>query len=107
MSKKSIFKILRISKTKVKNPQSNGICERFQKTILDEFYSIAFRKKIYLTLDELQQDLDEWLLEYNANRPHQGKRCQGKTPMDTFIENLFLAKEKIWGKEKDQSALAA
>jgi transposase InsO family protein len=95
------------SKTKVKNPQSNGICERFQKTILDEFYSIAFRKKIYLTLEELQQDLDVWMLEYNENRPHQGKRCQGKTPMETFIENLPLAKEKIWDMEKDQLPLAA
>ncbi len=91
------------SKTKVKNPQSNEICERFHKTMLDEFYSIAFRKKIYLTLDELQQDLDEWLIRYN-----QGKRCQGKTPMETFKENLPLAKEKMLDmKEKDRLALAA
>ena len=47
------------SKTKAKNPQTNGICERFQKTILDEFYHIAFRKKIYLTVEELQNDLDD------------------------------------------------
>jgi transposase InsO family protein len=47
------------SKAKVKNPQSNAICERFQKTILDEFCRIAFRKRIYLTIDELQKDLDE------------------------------------------------
>ena len=71
--------------------------------MLDEFYSIAFRKKIYLTLDELQQDLDEWLIRYN-----QGKRCQGKTPMETFKENLPLAKEKMLDmKEKDRLALAA
>ena len=96
------------SKTKVKNPQSNGICERFHKTMLDEFYSIAFRKKIYLTLDELQQDLDEWLIRYNTQRTHQGKRCQGKTPMETFKENLPLAKEKMLDmKEKDRLALAA
>ena len=74
------------SKTKVKSPQSNGICERFNKTILDEFYSIAFRKKIYLSLDELQQDLDEWLLRYNAQRTHQGKRCQGKTPIGIAMD---------------------
>lgn len=83
------------SKTKVKNPQSNGICERFHKTILDEFYSIAFRKKIYLNLDELQHDLDVWLARYNTQRPHQGKRCQGKTPIETFKENLPLANEKM------------
>ena len=87
------------TKTKVKNPQSNGICERFHKTMLDEFYSIAFRKKIYLGLEELQQDLDDWLERYNINRTHQGKRCQGRTPMETFLENLPLAKEKMLGIE--------
>jgi transposase InsO family protein len=96
------------SKTKVKNPQSNGICERFHKTILDEFYSIAFRKKIYLTLEELQEDLDNWLVKYNKHRPHQGKRCQGRTPMETFLENLPLAKEKMLDMESnDRLALAA
>jgi transposase InsO family protein len=96
------------SKTKAKSPQTNGICERFQKTILDEFYHIAFRKKIYLTLDELQQDLDAWIERYNTNRPHQGKRCQGKTPMETFVENLPLAKEKMLSmRDKDRLALAA
>jgi len=96
------------SKTKVKNPQSNGICERFHKTILDEFYSIAFRKKIYLTLVELQEDLDSWLLKYNNHRPHQGKRCQGRTPTETFLENLPLAKEKMLDMESnDRLALAA
>jgi transposase InsO family protein len=96
------------SKTKVKSPQSNGICERFNKTILDEFYSIAFRKKIYLSLDELQEDLDAWLLRYNTQRTHQGKRCQGKTPMETFKENLPLAKEKMLDiKGEHRLALAA
>jgi transposase InsO family protein len=96
------------SKTKVKSPQSNGICERFHKTILDEFYSIAFRKKIYLTVQELQEDLDRWLDRYNNQRTHQGKRCQGKTPMETFQENLPLAKEKILDMEsEDRLALAA
>jgi len=95
------------SKTKVKNPQSNGICERFQRTVLDEFYRIAFRKKIYLELDELQKDLDDWINGYNTERPHQGKRCQGKTPMETFIENAPLAKEKILDiKDKDLTLAA-
>ena len=83
------------TKTKVRSPQTNGICERFHKTIKDEFYSIAFRRKIYLTLDELQKDLDLWLYKYNHQRTHQGKRCQGRTPMDTFNDNLPLAKEKL------------
>jgi transposase InsO family protein len=96
------------TKTKVKNPQTNGICERFHKTILDEFYNIAFRKKIYAGVEDLQRDLDEWLVKYNTTRAHQGKRCQGKTPMETFLENLPLAKEKMLGIEGEHRlALAA
>ena len=36
----------------------NGIVERFHKTVLDEFYRIAFRKKIYGSIADLQGDLD-------------------------------------------------
>lgn len=83
------------TKTKAKNPQTNGICERFHRTCKDEFYSIAFRKKIYTSVEQLQRDLDAWLERYNSRRPHQGKRCQGKTPMETFRESLPLAKQKL------------
>jgi transposase InsO family protein len=83
------------SRTKARRPQSNGICERFHKTILQEFYQVAFRKKIYNTLDELQADLDTWLQQYNQRRPHSGKYCFGKTPMQTFLDSLPLAKEKM------------
>jgi transposase InsO family protein len=48
----------------------NGICERFHKTLLDEFYRVAFRKKVYRSIEELQTDLDAWLREYNETRPH-------------------------------------
>jgi transposase InsO family protein len=95
------------SRTKAKSPQTNGICERFHKTILDEFYSIAFRKKIYRTLEELQQDLDEWMCRYNNTRPHEGKRCQGKTPMETFRENLPLAKQKMLSITDERLTAAA
>ena len=93
------------SKTKARHPQTNGICERFHKTIKDEFYSIAFRKKIYRTIEELQQDLDVWMDRYNNRRTHQGKRCQGRTPMATFKENLPMAQEKMINKE--EAALVA
>jgi transposase InsO family protein len=82
------------TRTKVKRPQTNGICERFHKTVLNEFYRVAFRKKLYRTIDELQADLDAWLVEYNEHRPHQGRWCYGKTPMQTFLDTLELAKEK-------------
>jgi transposase InsO family protein len=82
------------TRTKAKSPQTNGICERFQKTVLDEFYRVAFRRKVYNSLDELQDDLDNWLREYNEQRSHSGKYCFGKTPMRTFLDTIPLAKEK-------------
>ena len=75
----------------MKSPQTNGICERFHKTILEEFYQVALRWKIYTTLEELQADLDEWLDEYNHCRPDQGKRCDGRTPYATLTESKHLA----------------
>lgn len=83
------------SRTKARHPQTNGICERFHRTIQEEFYAIAFRKKIYDTLEQLQVDLDQWIEDYNTNRTHTGKYCFGRTPMQTFIESLPLAKEKM------------
>ena len=83
------------TRTKTRRPQTNGICERFHKTMLNEFYRVAFCKKIYSTLEELQADLDAWMQEYNERRPHQGRWCYGKTPMHTFIDSVPLAKEKI------------
>ena len=83
------------TKTKTRHPQTNGICERFHRTIQDEFYRIAFRRKIYNNIEELQADLDEWMQQYNSERPHSGKYCYGKTPMETFKDSLSLAKEKL------------
>jgi transposase InsO family protein len=80
------------SKTKAKSPQTNGICERFHRTIQNEFYAIAFRKKIYHSIEQLQTDLDLWMNEYNVNRTHSGKFCFGKTPLQTFKESVHLAK---------------
>jgi transposase InsO family protein len=83
------------SRTKTKNPQTNGIVERFHKTVLDEFYRVAFRKRIYGSIAELQADLDEWIRSYNESRPHQGRWCFGKTPMQTFLDAIPLAREKM------------
>ncbi len=83
------------TKTKARHPQTNGICERFHKTILNEFYQVAFRRKLYLSLEELQTDLDIWLDDYNNNRTHQGKMCCGRTPMQTFTHGKQLWKEKV------------
>lgn len=90
------------SKTQVKRPQSNGICERFHRTIQNEFYAIAFRKKLYSSIEEMQSDLDVWMEEYNQQRTHTGKYCFGKTPMQTLMDSLPLAKEKILNKQKTE-----
>jgi len=83
------------SRTRTRRPQTNGICERFHKTALDEFYRVAFRKKIYRSIDDLQADLDTWIADYNQHRSHQGRWCFGKTPMQTFLDAIPLAKEKL------------
>jgi transposase InsO family protein len=83
------------SRTKTKSPQTNGICERFHRTVLEEFYRIAFRKKVYRGIEDLQADLDTWVASYNESRPHQGRWCFGKTPIQTFLDATSLAREKI------------
>ena len=82
------------TRTKARHPQTNGICERFHRTIQDEFYAIVFRKKLFTTLDELQTELDHWIHWYNHERTHEGKYCFGKTPWQTFLESKHLAFEK-------------
>ena len=82
------------TRTKAKSPQTNGICERFHKTMLDEFYRVAFRRRVYDTIEQLQDDLDAWLFEYNEVRTHQGRYCFGRTPMQTFTEARHIAREK-------------
>jgi transposase InsO family protein len=82
------------SKTKANHPQTNGICEKFHRTMKTEFYDIAFRKKIYSSLEELQIDVDHWIMKYNETRPHSGKYCYGKTPLQTFREAKHLATVK-------------
>ena len=83
------------TKTKAHSPQTNGICERFHKTILQEFYQVAFRRRIYLTIAELQADLDDWIAQYNNERTHQGKMCCGRTPMQTLIDGKEAWRDKI------------
>lgn len=79
------------TRTKAASPQTNGICERFHKTILQEFYQVTFRKKIYQSMEQLQADLDRWVAHYNDERTHQGKMCCGRTPAETFEDG-----KKIW-----------
>jgi len=86
------------SRTKARSPQTNGICERFHRTMKEEFYDVAFRKKVYQNLDELQHDVNEWLRRYNEFRPHSGKYCYGRTPYQTFLDTKAIALEKQLGQ---------
>ena len=78
------------SRTKVKHPQTNGSTEKLNQTVLKEFYQTAFRKKLYHSLDEIQTDLDGYMKYYNEERTNQGKRCQGRTPRETFTAGIPL-----------------
>lgn len=94
------------TRTKVKSPQTNGICERFHLTIKNEFYASAFRRKLYRSIEELQVDVDAWVASYNAERTHTGKYCYGKTPLQTFLDSVHLAHEKQLDRT-DRSQVAA
>ncbi len=94
------------TRTKVKSPQTNGICERFHLTIKNEFYASAFRRKLYRSIEELQVDVDAWVASYNAERTHTGKYCFGKTPLQTFLDSVHLAHEKQLDRT-DQNQVAA
>ena len=83
------------TRTKARSPQTNGIVERFHRTILNEFYQVTFRKRIYSSIEQLQSDLDDWLEKFNTKRTHQGKMCCGRTPLETLIDG-----KKIWQKKK-------
>jgi len=73
------------TRTKVRRPQTNGSVERLNQTIQDEFYQVAFRKKLYQTLEEIQADLDDFMATYNNERTNQGKYCQGRTPFKYHV----------------------
>ena len=81
-------------RTKALSTQTNGIGARFHKTPLDECYRITFRRRVYRSIDEVQADLDEWVQQYNEARIHQGRRCFGKTPMQTFLDSKPRAQAK-------------
>ena len=83
------------TRTKAYSPQTNGICERFHRTVKEEFYEITFRKKVYAELEDLQSDLDVWVNLYNNERTHQGKMCCGRTPMRTLRDGRKLWDEKV------------
>jgi len=88
------------TKTKAKRPQTNGICERVHQTILNEFYRVAFRKKVYSDLETLRLDLDEYMNGYNRTRTQQEEALSGADPNG----DLFGGKEVLRGKESQKTS---
>jgi len=92
------------TRTRVRRPQTNGSVERLNQTIQDEFYSVAFRKKLYTTIEEIQTDLDEFMLYYNTLRTNQGRYCQGRTPMQTFLDGIDLYQKHVYDAVEVEAA---
>ncbi len=82
-------------RTKVARPRTNGFVERFNKTVLDEFFCETFRERLYTSVDELQEDLDQWLHHYNYERPHRGYRNMGRRPIETLEAGKTVKKQML------------
>jgi len=87
-------------KTKVRRPQSNGFVERLHRTLLDEHFRVMGRKKFYESVEEMQKDLEAYLVTYNRKRPHQGRGMDGRTPWQAFKDGLKLRPKKSAAKEE-------
>jgi len=92
------------TRTKVGCPQTNGAVERLHQTIQNEFYQVAFRKKRYRSLEEIQADLDVLMDQYNTERTNQGRYCQGRTPFRTFLEGLELYQQHFYEEVENKEA---
>ncbi|MGW8323065.1 MAG: IS481 family transposase [Thermodesulfobacteriota bacterium] len=93
--------------TKVRRPQSNGFIERFHRTLLDEHLRVKGRTTWYETLEEMQQDLEAYLEQYNTKRPHRGRGMEGRTPYQVFKAGLKEAKKAARTREKQEENKAA
>jgi len=94
------------TRTKVRTPRTNGSVERLNQTIEDEFYEVAFRKKLYRTLTEIQEDLDAFMDIYNRDRTNQGRYCQGRTPLQTLIDGKELYQRYVFDNEVEEMTAA-
>ena len=66
----------------MRHPQTNGSTGRLNQTIQNEFYKVAFRKKLYKSIEEIQKDLDDFMQYYNNDRTNQGKQSGKNTHAD-------------------------
>lgn len=47
------------SRTKARHPQTTGICERYHRAIQEGLYQVAYRKKIYHSINKMQANSDQ------------------------------------------------
>ena len=94
------------TRIRVRRPQTNGSVERLNQTVQEEFYKVAFRKKLYRSVEEIQADLDEFMAWYNTERTNQGRYCQGRTPMQTFLDGLGLYQQYVFENLERKEAAA-
>lgn len=87
---------IELTRLRVRHPQTNGSVERLNQTIKNEFYEVAFRKKLYRSVEEIQTDLDKFMKYYNEKRTNQGRHCQGRTPLQTFTEGLDVYRKSVF-----------
>lgn len=76
-------------------PRTIGFPERFNRTVLDEFFRETFRNKFYGSVEELQQDLEQWLQYYNYERPHRGYRNMGRRPIETVEQGKSIKEQSM------------
>ena len=57
---------------------------RFNGTVLEELFRVLGRTKFYESIQEMQNDLDAYVVTYNTQKPHQGRGMNGRTPADVF-----------------------
>ena len=91
----------------MRQPKSNGIIERFHRTVLDEHVRVEGRKTWFETIDEMQKVLDDWLVTYNTKRPHQGRGMNGRTPLKAFISGIPKQPSEPTRKAKGENVTAS
>jgi Integrase core domain len=80
-----------------------GFCERFNRTVKEGLFSVAFRKTLYASVDQLQNDLDRYLDFYNRQSAHRGYRTQGRTPLQAFLDGKAAVDD---GSKKEVTSAA-
>lgn len=76
-------------------PMLNGYCERFQRTILEEFYQPVFRKRFFSSIEELQTELTKFLVYYNFERAHFGITKTGAIPAETLKAKINVLRQRF------------